>query len=422
VLASALGVQVFARIAHPEIAVVLSIAVTELLLTMWLVLPRGERLRGLPILIGLSIGYGLLAKGPIAVVVPGLGIACAAPFVISLRERWREALADAAIAGLVGFAVAAPWYAAMTWRHGVVFLHDGVWAQNVGRYTGGIEHGQSAATFLLAAVAGVMPWTGLLPAALRRIGRPADGRRAAVLFTVAVITGSSLIFYSLSASKLASYSLALVPPMAVIIGLYLDDVLAQRCNAVTSFIVTGLAIGALGLALLAVPLLHGSVFRTRDLIGGVPAAQDGSAIWPLVTPVAVVLLIGAALVLLLPQRWRLATLWAVGLAAPLAAIIAAGPLLADAYPWQRFGREMAADPGPAWIQNYRAPSLTFYAGRPVERVAGDEDLEAVIREAGDGWIVLGADWETKPVLADRIREGRAAIVDRTPRLALVRLR
>lgn len=422
VLASSLGVQVFARVAHPEIAVVLSIAVTELLLTMWLVLPHAERPRGLAALIGASIGYGLLAKGPIAVVVPALGIACAAPFVANLRERWGEALRDAAVAGLVGLALAAPWYAAMTFRHGVAFLHEGVWAQNVGRYTGQMDHGQSAATFLLAAVAGLMPWTGLLPAALWRLKRPAGDRRASIRLTVAIIAGSSLVFYSMSASKLASYSLALIPPMSVLIGLYLDDLLAApRTRPAVPFLATGVALSALAAGLLAVPGLHGTVLRMRDVIGGVPAEQSGAALWTLVGPVAAVLIAGAVLVFWLSDRGRMTALYGVGLAAPLAALLAAGPLLSDAYPWQRFGRQMATEPGRAWIQNYRAPSLTFYAGRPIERVAGDEALEALVKDADSGWVILGADWTLKPPLADRVRAGRATVVDRTPRLALVRL-
>jgi 4-amino-4-deoxy-L-arabinose transferase-like glycosyltransferase len=421
VLASTLGVQVFARASHPEIALVLSMAVTELLLTIWLVSPAAARSRGLPALIGLSMGYGLLAKGPVAIVVPLLGIACAAPFVTRVSSRWREAVRDAALAGLVALVIAAPWYAAMTWRHGLAFLRDGVWAQNFGRYTGQIEHGQSAITFVLAAAAGLMPWTGLLPASLKGLRRPADDPRAAARFTIAVVTAVSLAFYALSASKLASYSLALIPPSAVLVGLYLDDVFARIRQPDMAFIGSGLLLGAVAIALLAVPQLHGTAFQTRELIGGVPSAQAGSAMWPLVTPVAIVLLVGGVCVFALP-RARVAVLAAVGVAAPLAILLAASPLLNDAYPWERFGRQIAAEPGPAWVQNYRAPSLTFYAGRPVERVGGDEALADLVRDAQGGWVVLGADWEAKPPLADRLRAGRATIVDRTPRLALVRLR
>ena len=423
VLASTLGVQIFARAAHPEIAVVLSIAVTQLLLIRWLVSPAPTKPRGLAVLIGLSIGYGLLAKGPVAVVVPLIGAVCAAPFVTSLKERWLEAVRDAAIAGAIGLAIAAPWYSAMTWRHGWVFLENGLWAQNVGRYTGAINHGQSALTFVAATLVGLMPWTGLLPAALGRSIRPSVGRRSAACFTAMVMAATSLLFYATSASKLASYSLALLPPLAVVIGMYLARMLdAPRRRISIALMSTAIALALLAAALLALPSLHGTVLRTRDVIGGVPSAQDGSAFGPLVTWVSAVLLAGAALIFALPDRGRIVTLYGVGIAAPLVALIAIGPVLDDAYPWKRFGQQIARAHGPAWIQNYRAPSLTFYAAQPISRVAGDEALEQLLATTGAGWVILGADWADKAPLADRIRAGRATVIDSTPRLALVQLR
>jgi len=423
VLSSTLGVQIFGRAAHPEIAIVLSIAVTELLLIWWLVSSPGRKPAGLNVLIGLSLGYGLLAKGPVAVAVPLIGALCAAPFVTSLRQRWAEALGDAAVAGAVGIVIAAPWYVAMTWRHGIAFLENSVWAQNVGRYTGAVDHGQSALTFIAATVVGLMPWTGLLPAALAGVRMPKGDRRRAVRFTAAVMAGASLIFYSLSASKLASYSLALLPPLAVVIGLYLDELLdAPRRRVSLAFVSTAIALMALAVALIALPSLQGSVLRTRDVIGGVPAAQDGSGFNPLVMSVSAVLVIGAMLVVLLPNRGRITALYGVGLAGPLAALIALGPMLDDAYPWRRFGEQIARAPGSAWIQNYRAPSLTFWAAQPINRVSGDEELENLLTTTGAGWVILGADWPEKPVLADRIRTGRARVIDSTPRLALVQLK
>jgi len=422
VLATSLGAQLFTRAAHPEIALVLSMAVTELLLTVWLVLPSGQRPRRLAVWIGISLGYGLLAKGPVAVVVPGLGFAVAAPFVTDMRGRLREVVSDGGMAGLVAVAVSAPWYAAMTWRHGLGFLRDGVWAQNFGRYTGEIEHGQSALVFVVACAIGLMPWTALLPAAVGRLRHFRGDRPGAVGMVMAITAATSLAFYTLSASKLASYSLALVPPLSVLIGLFLAEWLDKPDTHAAPFRATSVTLGLLAVVLLAVPLFQGILFSTRDLVGGVPAAQPGLGLWSLVVPVALVLVAGAAMLWWLPARARLATLAAIGCATPLVALLASGPLINDAYPWQRFGKHMTGEPGPVWIQNYRAPSLTFYAARPVERVVGDEALAALIKDADHGWVVLGADWAAKAPLAGRIRAGRAAVVDRTPRLALVWLR
>ena len=423
VLATTLGVQTFARAAHPEIALVLSIAVTELLLTMWLVVPRAERIRGWAGWTGLSLGYGLLAKGPVAVVVPLIAVACAAPFVMDLRARWREGLIDAAMAGLVALVVAAPWYIAMTSTHGAEFLRVAVWMQNVGRFAGQMaDHGQSAGVFALAAAVGLLPWIGLLPAALARLRKPSTNRREAVRFTLAVTVGSSLLFYSLSASKLASYSLALIPSASALIGLLLDDILDDvRGNAAVAFRWAGGVLALVATALIAVALFNGTLFRTRDLIGGVPAAATSETVWWLVGPMLIVFACAALALFVLSNRGRIATLAIAGTLAPLAALLAAAPLLDDAYPWQRFGNQIARDPAPASIQMYRAPSLTFFARQPIQIVSEDE-LRDLLRQPGSGWVVLGADWADKPDLSARLAASGARIVDRSTRLILVKLR
>ena len=424
VIASTLGVQVFARAAHPEIALVLSMGVTELLLIMWLVVPRADRWRALPVFIGLSMGYGLLAKGPVAVVVPGLGALIAAPFVTSLRERLGQATRDGLIAAAAALAVAAPWFAAMTWRHGSDFLQQALWAQNVGRFAGQMpEHGQSAWVFALAAAIGFTPWILLLPAALAALR---DGRAAtpanAVRFCAVVMAGVTLVFYMLSASKLASYSLAVLPPLAVVVGLYLDEALAgRRLGSARTFLIASVILAGLGLLLLSTPQWLGSFVRLRDVVGGVPAANAGEALWSLVVPVSIVLIAAAIALAAMRMSGRIVTLVLLGFAAPLALLLAAKPVLDDAYPWRRFGDQIATTPGPVWIQNYRASSLTFYAGRSIERVAGDEALERLVAEAGDGWLVIGQDWSEKPILATRLAAGRARIVERSQRLILVRL-
>jgi 4-amino-4-deoxy-L-arabinose transferase-like glycosyltransferase len=423
VLATTLAVQIFARAAHPEIAVVLSIATTELLLVMWLVLPRAERLIAWPIWTGVSLAYGLLAKGPVSVVVPLIGIACAAPFVLDLRTRWREAVQDAAVAGVVALMLAAPWYAAMTAKYGTEFLRVAIWAQNVGRYSGQMsDHGQSAGVFALAAAIGLLPWVGLLPAAVARVRRPTTSRREAIRFVLVVMAVTSLVFYSASASKLASYSLALIPPLAALIGMYLDELLTETRNGgPASFRWTGALLAIVAGTLAVMPLLHGTAFRMRDLVGGVPGAASTATIWWLVTPVLGVFAIGAILLFVLPLRGRIAALALTGSAVPLAILLVAAPVLTDAYPWQRFGAHITHDPGPVWIQMYRAPSLTFFSGQTVTIVNEDELRDLLIR-ADTGWVVLGADWSSKPELAARLTSATAEVVDRSPRLILIKLR
>ncbi|HEX5070834.1 MAG TPA: glycosyltransferase family 39 protein [Vicinamibacterales bacterium] len=422
VLATTLGVQIFARAAHPEIAVVLSIAITEMLLIMWLVIPRSQRSRWWPVWAGVSLAYGLLAKGPVAVVVPLLGTLIAAPFVIDLRARWREAAGDAAIAGGIALALAAPWYIAMTLAHGVEFLRIAIWAQNIGRYAGQMaDHGQSAGVFALAAAAGLLPWVGLLPAAVARVRNPRGSTREAVRFVLVVMAASSLAFYSASASKLASYSLALIPPLAALIALYLDDVLIDvRRGGAPAFRWAGAVLGVVATSMAILPLLHGTAFRMRDLTGGVPGAPNSAAIGWLVASLAIIFAAGAIAAFVLSARARIAALALTGMAAPLAALLVMAPILGDAYPWQRFGARITREPDRVWLQMYRAPSLTFFSGQTVTIVTEDE-LRDLLTGAGSGWVVLGADWAEQPALAARLAGGTAAVVDRSPRLILVKL-
>ena len=111
---------------------------------------------------------------------------------------------------------------------------------------------------------------------------------------------------------------------------------------------------------------------------------------------------------------------ATGALLPLVLIISARPILALAYPWSRFGREIHDSALPVCLVGPRAPSLTFYAGRPVLRLSErDAKLGSWPREAG--WIVASTDWlrsgDVPPSWA-----GRLQLVDQSGSMTLARLR
>ena len=81
VVGTTLGVSIFSRVAHPEIALVLSTVTTELLLCVWLTAADRRQRRLVAIGIGVSVAYGLLAKGPIAAVLPLLMLVTALPSI-----------------------------------------------------------------------------------------------------------------------------------------------------------------------------------------------------------------------------------------------------------------------------------------------------------------------------------------------------
>ena len=181
-----------------------------------------------------SAGVGILAKGLIGIVLPGLIVVV---WLLALR-RWRDILALLWLPGIAAMlAVAAPWYALMQLRH-PDFLHFFFIVQHLQRFAStGFNNVQPLWFFpavLLAFHLPALPWL-----ALGWIGgrgrRSRDGRAAMaadadadgppghdphrliplLLVWLAVV----VVFFSLPQSKLVGYILPAVPPIAALTAL-----------------------------------------------------------------------------------------------------------------------------------------------------------------------------------------------------------
>jgi 4-amino-4-deoxy-L-arabinose transferase-like glycosyltransferase len=225
ILATTMGVQIFGRVAHPEIGVVLMITTAELLTVYWLTTPRPDvRLRA-ALLAGVALGLGVLAKGPVAVALPLLAMVTG---IVVMERAFRWPTAQTArhmvLCGAVAGAIALPWYTAMTWRHGLSFLEEAVWRHNVGRFTGeAFVHHSQLWFFVVPTLVAMFPWSGLIPAALRRLARPSREPIDVLRFFMAIAFATSFVFYSASGSKLPHYALVFVPPLSILIALCLAD-------------------------------------------------------------------------------------------------------------------------------------------------------------------------------------------------------
>jgi 4-amino-4-deoxy-L-arabinose transferase-like glycosyltransferase len=88
------------------------------------------------------------------------------------------------------------------------------------------------------------------------------------------MAGSALtafVFYSASASKLPHYALAIMPPLAIVIGLYLNEILERDVWSRWSFRLTTALLASTALTIAAIPLLLNRLFTARELLGGAPA-------------------------------------------------------------------------------------------------------------------------------------------------------
>ena len=194
----------------------------------------------------ISLGLGMLAKGPVAPVLCGGAI-----FVYLLVcKRWRDLRNMGWIWGVpLLVLVAAPWYIAIATRHPE--FNNAFWyEQNFGRFTGAInkvDHAHGPLFLLQFLPVIFFPWSVFaLPALfygwkkLWPVRTPKQRAAVYLLGTVAFV----LLFFSTSESKLVTYILPVVPPLAILMAATFDrlfnapkiGVFASVCGAIFALI------------------------------------------------------------------------------------------------------------------------------------------------------------------------------------------
>jgi dolichol-phosphate mannosyltransferase len=177
-----------------------------------------------------ACGLGLLTKGPVAlalVVVPVLAYQGLNPR--AAQPRWRAWLLYAAAA----IGIACPWYVAAAVAD-PTFVDYFVWRHNVLRYVAPFDHEEPFWFYLPGLLLGMLPWTLLLPAFIKFLGRrsaAAAARRPAALGFFLLAFVWCLVFYSVAGCKRAGYILPAMPLLALALGCYLDVALPRRRSA-----------------------------------------------------------------------------------------------------------------------------------------------------------------------------------------------
>jgi 4-amino-4-deoxy-L-arabinose transferase-like glycosyltransferase len=176
------------------------------------------------------MGLAVLAKGPAPLVL-------AAPLALAWRN-FRDLLRPRTL--LPFLLVALPWYVLCYLRNGMAFLKEFFWLHNFERFTTpSLQHVQQWWYFGPVLALLLLPWSALAPLAVAG-ARPLDRRR---LFLV-LWTLWPVVFFSVSVNKLPGYILPMLPALAVLIALALDQVR----NAAPWLAVTALLLAAYPIA------------------------------------------------------------------------------------------------------------------------------------------------------------------------------
>lgn len=244
IFATSVAAIAFARAATPDM--LFSAAITLAMVFAANVLRQSGALRipdqprteihnsNLPMLLlwGASLGLGVLAKGPAAVILAGgaVGIWAIA------TSNWRAAIRLAHPVAIAAFSVVAlPWYVLCA-RRNPDFLHIFIFQHNFERYlTPLFQHQQPFWFFGPITILALLPWSALLIAAVPealRLWREKSWKNSPGFF-VACWAVFPIVFFSFSQSKLPSYILPAVPALALVIAISAGRAFQRsRANAI----------------------------------------------------------------------------------------------------------------------------------------------------------------------------------------------
>ena len=199
-----------------------------------------ERRKRFLVLMYVTVGLGVLTKGPIAAALPGLVFAVYLVAYSELR-RARDMLIPAGIA--IVLLIVAPWYIALYQRDGWTHIYSFFIGENLGRYTSGI--GQQTPRpwyFYLPVVFGdSFPLSAFLIPAAIVWWRTRDRMQTLLWLWVLVI----VVFFSFSHDKQDLYIFPIVPAVAALGA----TALVQRRHASKAVWIAALVLGAVLAAL-----------------------------------------------------------------------------------------------------------------------------------------------------------------------------
>jgi 4-amino-4-deoxy-L-arabinose transferase-like glycosyltransferase len=280
VLATSLGPMLIGRAATAD--ALLNLLLTLAGLDLWRHLENG---RAAPRRRAYAwIGLGLLAKGPVALLIPAaavglwLGVGRDRSRLVRLVGDWR------AWAWMTGIAL--PWYAYAIWRHGRAFIDGFLIHHNLERFGGSLEgHTGSLGYYVEMLPLLMLPWTPMLvPIVLRARVRWGEPLGRYLLLWLAFV----LVFFSLSGTKLPHYVLYGFTPLVLLVAQELVSIKVTLRIALTVFMVGVIAAGAASPWIASIVAGRTTDTLYRTLLSTAPSAPWVWAAVPLAAAVVAV--------------------------------------------------------------------------------------------------------------------------------------
>ncbi|HUQ72119.1 MAG TPA: glycosyltransferase family 39 protein, partial [Planctomycetaceae bacterium] len=365
-----------------------------------------------------AMGFAVLAKGPIGVLLPSAIIGLqllmrrelatpAGPFpklpgrqlvwcirtglraMLPGRVLWAMGKMRVPLGGLIVAAIALPWYYAVGQQTNGAWLAGFLGGHNVSRFLEPMENHRGPIFYYpLVILLGTFPWSVFVPLSIwqlrHRLGNGSEWN-ASYLF-ILCWAGLWIGFFSLAQTKLPNYILPAYPAVALFMGCFLYDWQRESAHILaTAFRHSCRVLAALGAVMLIAMPIVASYFLPNEswlaLIGCIPLFGGGVAYIACQRndrrqAVRTLAITAVALAVM-----------TVGIAPPRVARYQDGPYFGAMV---RGATPQGQSPDLATF-DYFAPNLVFYSGAPVERLKKPEQIAAYFDDHPRGYLLTRSD-------------------------------
>jgi 4-amino-4-deoxy-L-arabinose transferase-like glycosyltransferase len=186
------------------------------------------------------MALGVLAKGPVAIVIPGIIVIVFLLFVNRLGEVAKETPWLLGIGSFV--AITVPWFVLITLKYGKEYINTFFGLHNIQRFTSVVSrHPGAWYYYFFVVLVGLIPWSIFLPLAIARLRFWerrfwVSSHRSNHLGLFALVWFVVIfVFFSGSVTKLAGYVLPLIPAAAIMIALFWSEQMATKGEKSSGF-------------------------------------------------------------------------------------------------------------------------------------------------------------------------------------------
>jgi 4-amino-4-deoxy-L-arabinose transferase-like glycosyltransferase len=182
----------------------------------------------------LTVGAATLAKGFVATGIVGIVVLS----YLLVSNEWRLlARVELWRGAMIYVAACFPWWEANVIRHGLEFWNSLMGTEQVRRLLRGEQgHAKGPFEFYVRQFGwGGLPWSALVPVAFANAefdirGQGTEERQRRALRFVGLWLIATFVLFQLTITKYNHYILPCMPPAAILVGVYLDRILAGRAR------------------------------------------------------------------------------------------------------------------------------------------------------------------------------------------------